>query len=98
MTTVDEKRDERMRNRDEMSGFNYQKEKPDLPLSRMTGFKPAAARVRAANKPEGPDPTMTTLGVWGSGVGSSVWVDGEGVSGCVEIGRKRKLLDIGEDV
>jgi hypothetical protein len=28
----------------------------------MMGFSPAAAKVRAAKRPEGPDPTMTTLG------------------------------------
>jgi hypothetical protein len=33
-----------------------------VPLSRMMGFSPAAARVRAANSPDGPDPTITTLG------------------------------------
>ena len=31
------------------------------PLSNMTGFSPAVARVKAANSPDGPDPTITTL-------------------------------------
>ena len=33
-----------------------------VPLSNMIGFKPAVARVRAANSPDGPDPTITTEG------------------------------------
>ena len=33
-----------------------------VPLSSMIGFRPAAARVKAANKPDGPDPTTTTRG------------------------------------
>ena len=33
-----------------------------VPLSSMIGFKPAAARVKAANRPDGPDPTTTTRG------------------------------------
>ena len=33
-----------------------------IPLSSMIGFRPAAARVKAANKPDGPDPTTTTRG------------------------------------
>ena len=32
------------------------------PLSSMIGFNPAVASVRAANKPDGPDPTITTVG------------------------------------
>ena len=52
------------------------------PLSSMMGFRPAAASVRAANRPDGPDPTITTLGAEGCSDRDWDWVvsTGDGVS------------------